>query len=90
MTTVINKEEIPENYELAISMTAAEFLDEEIDFWIESIPEIQEKLIYMYDETQEMYKHQVWLPKELIFKLNDSFHDKSKIDLPFCEDYQDE
>lgn len=66
----MKENKIPENYELAISMTAREFLDEEVDEWIQLVPEIKNKIKFVENTSEQMYKFEVWLPKELITKLN--------------------
>lgn len=72
---MINKT-IPENYVLAMSTTAGEFLDEEIDEWIQLIPEVRSNFIYVQDNSQEMYKHQIWMSQEMVDKLNDARNKK--------------
>ena len=58
-----------ENYVLAISMTAAEFLEEEVSEWIELLPRIKTELKYIFNESAK-YKHEIWLPESTVEELN--------------------
>lgn len=65
-----SKSDIPKEYGLASSYTAAEFIEEDVYYYMELVPFDIGKVIYFHDESSEKYKYQLWLPNSIIIEIN--------------------
>lgn len=70
-------ESMPKNYELAEAYTAGEFLDEDCAEWFELVPEVQTTAKFVKNESSK-YKYEIWLPTEVIEKINQALKEKYK------------